>query len=41
MLVERLGGRVAMIEGLPENLKITTPEDLKRARAWAGGSRKR
>jgi len=41
MLVERLGGRVAMVEGLPENLKITTPEDFKTARAWAGGPRKR
>jgi 2-C-methyl-D-erythritol 4-phosphate cytidylyltransferase len=41
MLVERLGGRVAMVEGLPQNLKITTPEDLKTARAWAGGLRTR
>jgi len=40
MLVERLGGRVAMVEGLPQNLKITTPEDLRTARAWAGGGRK-
>ena len=40
MLVERLGGRVAMVEGLPHNLKITTPDDLKTARAWAGGARK-
>ena len=40
MLVERLGGRVAMVEGLPQNLKITTPEDLRTARAWAGGARK-
>lgn len=40
MLVERLGGRVAMVEGLPQNLKITTPDDLKTARAWAGGARK-
>jgi 2-C-methyl-D-erythritol 4-phosphate cytidylyltransferase len=31
---------VAMIEGLPQNLKITTPDDLKRARAWMGGARK-
>ena len=36
MLIERLGGRVAMVEGLPQNLKITTPEDLKAARAWLG-----
>ena len=40
MLVERLGGRVAMVEGLPQNLKITTPADLKTARAWAGGARR-
>jgi 2-C-methyl-D-erythritol 4-phosphate cytidylyltransferase len=40
MLVERLGGRVAMVEGLPQNLKITTPDDLKAARAWVGGGRK-
>ena len=37
MLIERLGGRVAMVEGLPQNLKITTPDDLKAARAWVGG----
>jgi 2-C-methyl-D-erythritol 4-phosphate cytidylyltransferase len=29
-----------MVEGLPQNLKITTPDDLKTARAWAGGARK-
>lgn len=39
MLVERLGGRVAMVEGLPQNLKITTPDDLRAARAWMGGRR--
>lgn len=36
VLVERLGGRVAMVLGLPENLKITTPEDLRTARRWTG-----
>lgn len=36
VLVERLGGRVAMVPGLPENLKITTPEDLRTARRWTG-----
>lgn len=41
VLVERLGGRVAMIEGLPDNLKITTPDDLKTVRAWVGGARRR
>ncbi len=35
MLVERLGTTVAMVPGLPQNLKITTPEDLRTARAWA------
>ena len=40
MLIERLGGRVAMVEGLPQNLKITTPDDLKAARAWVGGGRR-
>jgi 2-C-methyl-D-erythritol 4-phosphate cytidylyltransferase len=34
VLVERLGARVAMVPGLPQNLKITTPEDLKAARLW-------
>jgi 2-C-methyl-D-erythritol 4-phosphate cytidylyltransferase len=34
VLVERLGARVAMVPGLPHNLKITTPEDLKAARLW-------
>ena len=36
VLVERLGGRVAMVPGLPENLKITTREDLLTARRWTG-----
>jgi 2-C-methyl-D-erythritol 4-phosphate cytidylyltransferase len=35
-LVERLGVRVAMVPGLPENLKITTRADLERARRWLG-----
>ncbi|HKZ06876.1 MAG TPA: 2-C-methyl-D-erythritol 4-phosphate cytidylyltransferase [Methylomirabilota bacterium] len=34
VLVERLGGRVAVVPGLPENLKITTPGDLRVARLW-------
>ncbi|MCI0548504.1 MAG: 2-C-methyl-D-erythritol 4-phosphate cytidylyltransferase [Candidatus Rokubacteria bacterium] len=34
VLVERLGGRVAMVAGLPQNLKITVPEDLRSARRW-------
>lgn len=35
MLVERLGHPVRVVRGLPENVKITTPEDLRRARrAW-------
>jgi 2-C-methyl-D-erythritol 4-phosphate cytidylyltransferase len=35
VLVERLGVTVAMVQGLAQNLKITTPEDLQTARAWA------
>ena len=36
MLVERLGHQVRVVRGLAENVKITTPEDLRRARrAWA------
>ena len=34
VLVERLGAPVAMVPGLPHNLKITTPEDLRVARLW-------
>jgi 2-C-methyl-D-erythritol 4-phosphate cytidylyltransferase len=33
MLVERLGQSVTVVPGLPENVKITTPDDLRRARA--------
>ena len=33
MLVERLGHPVRVVPGLAGNLKITTPEDLRRARA--------
>ena len=36
VLVERLGGRVAVVPGLAENLKITTPGDLRVARLWMG-----
>jgi len=36
MLVERLGQRVRVVPGLVGNVKITTPEDLQRAR---GGRR--
>lgn len=32
-LVERLGHRVRVVRGNPENFKITTPTDLRRARA--------
>ncbi len=39
MLVERLGGRVAMVEGLARNIKITTPEDLKTVRMLLGSRR--
>ena len=33
MLVERLGHPVIVVRGLPENMKITTADDLGRARA--------
>jgi 2-C-methyl-D-erythritol 4-phosphate cytidylyltransferase len=33
MLVERLGHSVTVVRGLPENVKLTTPDDLRRARA--------
>jgi 2-C-methyl-D-erythritol 4-phosphate cytidylyltransferase len=36
MLVERLGHPVRVVRGLAENVKITTPDDLRRARR-AGG----
>jgi len=32
-LVERAGGRVVVVPGEPDNLKITVPDDLDRARA--------
>ncbi|HKA62724.1 MAG TPA: 2-C-methyl-D-erythritol 4-phosphate cytidylyltransferase [Methylomirabilota bacterium] len=35
VLVGRLGTTVAMVPGLEQNLKITTREDLRTARAWA------
>ena len=34
-LVERLGHRVRVVPGLPGNVKITTPDDLRRARGRA------
>jgi 2-C-methyl-D-erythritol 4-phosphate cytidylyltransferase len=37
-LIERLGGRVQVIEGSPANLKITTPADLEIAEALAARS---
>jgi 2-C-methyl-D-erythritol 4-phosphate cytidylyltransferase len=33
MLVERLGHPVSVVPGLRDNVKITTPDDLRRARA--------
>jgi 2-C-methyl-D-erythritol 4-phosphate cytidylyltransferase len=33
-LVEAAGGRVTTVEGDERLLKITTPEDLARVRAW-------
>src|SRR5205807_1395345 len=32
MLVERLGQPVAVVPGLADNVKITTPDDLRRAK---------
>jgi len=40
VLVERLGMPVAMVPGLAQNLKITTPEDLRTARAWVSPRRR-
>jgi 2-C-methyl-D-erythritol 4-phosphate cytidylyltransferase len=37
-LVEALGHPVVMVEGGRENLKITTPEDLRLAEAWLRAS---
>ena len=34
MLVERLGHQVCVVQGRETNVKITTPADLRRARAW-------
>ena len=34
MLVERLGHPVRIVPGLVENVKITTADDLRRARRW-------
>ena len=31
LLVERLGAPIAIVEGSPDNFKITTPEDFKLA----------
>lgn len=39
MLVERLAHPVRVVPGLAENVKITTPEDLRRARATAARPR--
>jgi 2-C-methyl-D-erythritol 4-phosphate cytidylyltransferase len=37
-LVERLGGKVAIVPGLTTNIKITTPDDLRLAEAiWRQG----
>jgi len=41
VLVERLGAPVAMVQGLPQNLKITTPDDLAAARRWLAPARRR
>ncbi|MBI1845961.1 MAG: 2-C-methyl-D-erythritol 4-phosphate cytidylyltransferase, partial [Candidatus Rokubacteria bacterium] len=41
MLVERLGHPVRVVRGLETNLKITTPADLRRARAAPASMRSR
>ena len=40
LLVERLGHRVRVVPGLAGNVKITTPEDLRRARRGRGVRRR-
>lgn len=38
-VAERAGLAVTLVEGAPENMKVTTQDDLERARRWlAGGS---
>jgi 2-C-methyl-D-erythritol 4-phosphate cytidylyltransferase len=34
MLVERAGGRVAVVDGDPRLLKVTTPADLALVESW-------
>ncbi len=41
VLIEKLGIPVQAVEGLEENVKITTPEDLAWARWWFGRRRPR
>lgn len=41
VLVERLGVKVRMVAGLVENVKVTTPEDLARARSLVASRRPR
>ncbi|MBI3624801.1 MAG: 2-C-methyl-D-erythritol 4-phosphate cytidylyltransferase [Candidatus Rokubacteria bacterium] len=41
VLVERLGAPVRMVAGLVENVKVTTPEDLARARSLVAPRRLR
>jgi 2-C-methyl-D-erythritol 4-phosphate cytidylyltransferase/2-C-methyl-D-erythritol 2,4-cyclodiphosphate synthase len=36
-LAERAGLAVAMVEGNPENVKVTTQDDLRRAERWLAG----
>ena len=39
MLAERAGMPVTIVPGDPDNMKITTPDDLARARGWLGAPR--
>ncbi len=36
-LIERAGGRVIVVQGSDENLKVTTPMDLRVAELLLGG----
>ena len=36
-VAERAGLAVALVEGAPENVKVTTQDDLERARRWLAG----
>jgi 2-C-methyl-D-erythritol 4-phosphate cytidylyltransferase len=41
VLIERLGAPVAVVPGLVDNIKLTTPDDLRLARRWLARTRAR